>query len=149
LQRIFTKEATMNSISTKIVISLPTALCMLFLAQQLHAVEEMDVIQAQNMKKQGDYSLDLRESGEIAVAHRPDAAQLPPGKTSSRRQEIVANKYKAFVMMCRSSRRTAQEVNDLQSVNLNHVKKVKEGIQAREKTVVDAIPNHAPISPTQ
>ncbi len=139
----------MNSLFTKIVISLPTALCGLFLAQQLHAVEEPDVIQVQNMHRQGVLSLDLRESGEFSVAHRPDAVPLPLEKTGSRRQEIVANKYKAIVMACRSGRRPAQEVKDLQSADFSHVKKVEEGIQVREKAEVKAVQNHAPISPIQ
>jgi rhodanese-related sulfurtransferase len=123
----------MKSKSMRVFLSLTTLLCILFAVQQIQAAEEVDVIQAQSMSRQGALLLDVREPDEYAKEHAPNAMLIPLGQISSRMQEIAAYKDKPVDIMCHSGRRSAKAAKMLQEAGFRQVHSIRGGIVAWEK----------------
>ncbi len=118
--------------NTKILWSLAIALGLVFGAQQLQAVGDINVTQAQTMNQQGALLLDVREPSEYAEIHAPNATLIPLGQLSERLNEIAAYKDKPIAVMCRSGKRSAKAVHLLQEAGYSHVSNVGGGIIAWE-----------------
>ncbi len=118
--------------TNKLLWVLTIGLAVLFGMQQLQASEGVDVKQAQSMSQQGALLLDVREPGEYAEVHAPNAKLIPLGELGTRMQEIASYKDKPIVVMCRSGRRSAQAVSLLQESGYSQVNNVKGGINAWE-----------------
>jgi len=123
----------------KIIIAVVIVLAAVLGMQQLTAADGVDVKQAQIMSKQGALLLDVREPGEYAAGHAPNAKLIPLGQVSSRLKEIEAYKDKPIVVMCRSGRRSAQAVAILQKAGYTQVSNVKGGITAWEGDGLEVI----------
>jgi len=97
------------------------------------AATEVDVIQAQDMNKKGALLLDVREPGEYAEAHAPNAVLIPLGQLASRLDEIASYKDRQIAVMCRSGRRSGIATDLLQQAGYSKVSNVRGGIIAWEK----------------
>jgi rhodanese-related sulfurtransferase len=129
----------MNESNKRIIFSLASVLWLLFGAQQLHAANDIDVMQAHNMNRQGALLLDVREPNEYAEAHAPNAMLIPLGQLSSRLQEIAMYKDKPIAVMCRTGRRSGIAVHMLQEAGYSQASNVSGGILAWEKAGLEEI----------
>ena len=129
----------MKSSKTKIILSLATMVGIFFGAQQLQAADGVDVTQAQNMSTQGALLLDVREAGEYAEVHAPNATLIPLGQLGSRLQEIAAYKDKPIAVICHSGRRSAKAVQLLKEAGYSQVSNVNGGMTAWESTGLKVI----------
>ncbi|MDD5057089.1 MAG: rhodanese-like domain-containing protein [Sideroxydans sp.] len=125
--------------SLKVILGLAIALGMVFGVQQLQAADGVDVKQAQSMNRQGALLIDVREPDEFAAGHAPNAKLIPLGQLSSRLQEIASYKDKPIVVMCRSGRRSAIAVAQLQEAGFKQVSNVKGGIQAWQNDGLEVV----------
>ena len=122
------------------IISLMAILIGIFFgAPQLQASDSIDVKQAQSMNKQGALLLDVREQGEYAEIHAPNATLIPLGQLSSRMQEIAKYKEKPIAVMCHSGRRSAKAVQLLQDAGFSKVSNVNGGMLAWENAGMEVI----------
>lgn len=125
--------------SKKIFWALAIMLGMVLAVQQLQAADGVDVKQAQSMNMQGALLLDVREPEEFSAIHAPNAKLIPLGQLNSRLQEIAAYKDKPIVVICRSGRRSAMAVSQLQEAGYTQVSNVKGGIQAWERDGLEVV----------
>jgi rhodanese-related sulfurtransferase len=84
------------------------------------------------MSKQGALLLDVREVGEYAEVHAPNATLIPLGEMSTRLNEISAYKDKPIAVICRSGRRSAKAVQLLRDAGYSQVSNVNGGMSAWE-----------------
>lgn len=129
----------MKFIKANITWVLVTVIGIIFGAQQLQAAEGVDVAQAQSMSKQGALLLDVRETGEYAEAHAPDATLIPLGELGTRLNEIAAYKDKPIAVICRSGRRSAKAVELLQGAGYSQVSNVSGGMTAWENAGLEVV----------
>jgi rhodanese-related sulfurtransferase len=125
--------------SKKIFLALAIMLGLVFATQQLQAVEGVDVKLAQSMNQQGALLLDVREPEEFSAIHAPNAKLIPLGQLSTRMQEIAEYKDKPIVVICRSGRRSAIAVSQLQAAGYTQVSNVKGGIKEWEKNGLEVV----------
>lgn len=118
--------------SKKILWALAILLGLVLAVQQLQAADGVDVKQAQNMNQQGALLLDVREPAEYSALHAPNAKLIPLGQLNSRLQEIAEYKDKPIVVICRSGRRSAIAVSQLQEAGYKQASNVKGGMNAWE-----------------
>ncbi len=118
--------------SKKILWALAILLGLVLAAQQLQAADGVDVKQALSMNKQGALLLDVREPAEYSALHAPNAKLIPLGQLSARLQEIAEYKDKPIVVICRSGRRSAIAVSQLQEAGYKQASNVKGGMLAWE-----------------
>ncbi len=111
----------------------------IFGAQQLQAADGIDATQAQSMNKQGALLLDVREAGEYAEVHAPNATLIPLGELSARLNEIAAYKDKPVAVVCRSGRRSAKAVGILQEAGFSQVSNVSGGMTAWESAGLEVV----------
>lgn len=104
-----------------------------FLMRQLQAADGIDVTEAQKMSQNGALLLDVREPGEYAAGHAPNAVLIPLGQLGSRMQEVTAYKDKPVAVMCRSGRRSASATKQLVEAGFTQAKNVNGGIIAWEQ----------------
>jgi rhodanese-related sulfurtransferase len=116
----------------RVILSLVAAIGIFFGVQNLQAADGVDVKQAQNMSKQGALLLDVREVGEYAEVHAPNATLIPLGEMSTRLNEISAYKDKPIAVICRSGRRSAKAVQLLRDAGYSQVSNVNGGMSAWE-----------------
>ncbi len=116
--------------SKKILWALAILLGLVMAVQQLQAADGVDVKQAQNMSKQGALLLDVREPAEYSAIHAPNAKLIPLGQLNARLQEIAEYKEKPIVVICRSGRRSAIAVSQLQEAGYKQASNVKGGMVA-------------------
>ncbi len=135
----------MSNRTTRFILSLVTALFMLFGAQQLQAAETVAAVQAQAMVKQGALLLDVREPDEFATEHAPKAQLIPLEQFSARMQEVAAYKDKPVVVMCRTGRRSAKAAQLLQDAGFSQVSSVEGGIEAWKKAGLEVVAEPAPV----
>lgn len=114
----------------KILWALVAMLGLVMAVEQLQAADGVDVIQAQNMSKQGALLLDVREVGEFSAIHAPNAKLIPLGELGARLREIESYKDKPIVVICRSGRRSGIAVSQLQAAGYTQVSNVKGGMVA-------------------
>lgn len=110
-----------------------------FGAQQLQAAQGVDVAQAQSMSKQGALLLDVRETGEYAEVHAPNATLIPLGELGTRLNEIAAYKDKPIAVICRSGRRSAKVVKLLKEAGYSQVSNVSGGMIAWENAGLEVV----------
>ena len=60
-------------------------------------------------------AVDVREPDEFAVGHIPGAKLLPLGQVLSRAAEVLPDKDAAWLIYCRTGRRSADAVQKLES----------------------------------
>jgi rhodanese-related sulfurtransferase len=118
--------------SRKILWALAILLGLVLAAQQLQAADGVDVKQALSMNQQGALLLDVREPAEYSALHAPNAKLIPLGQLSARLQEIAEYKDKPIVVICRSGRRSAIAVSQLQEAGYKQASNVKGGMLAWE-----------------
>ncbi len=118
--------------SKKILWALAILLGLVLAAQQLQAADGVDVKQALSMNKQGALLLDVREPAEYSALHAPNAKLIPLGQLNARLQEIAEYKDKPIVVICRSGRRSAIAVSQLQEAGYKQASNVKGGMLAWE-----------------
>jgi rhodanese-related sulfurtransferase len=119
--------------SNGFVLGIIAVLGVFFLMRQLQAADGIDVTEAQKMNQNGELLLDVREPGEYASGHAPNAVLIPLGQLGSRMQEITAYKDKPVAVMCRSGRRSASATKQLAEAGFSQVKNVNGGIMAWEQ----------------
>ncbi|BBE51358.1 Thiosulfate sulfurtransferase GlpE [Ferriphaselus amnicola] len=119
--------------SNGFVLGIIAVLGVFFLMRQLQAADGIDVTEAQKMNQNGALLLDVREPGEYASGHAPNAVLIPLGQLGSRMQEITAYKDKPVAVMCRSGRRSASATKQLAEAGFSQVKNVNGGIMAWEQ----------------
>lgn len=119
--------------SNGFVLGIIAVLGIFFLMRQLQAADGIDVTEAQKMNQNGALLLDVREPGEYASGHAPNAVLIPLGQLGSRMQEITAYKDKPVAVMCRSGRRSASATKQLAEAGFSQVKNVNGGIMAWEQ----------------
>lgn len=125
-----------------ILMALAVIAGMVLLAQQqLQAMDGVDVKQAQIMSQQGALLLDVREPGEYAAAHAPNAKLIPLGDLGARLPEIASYKDKPVVVMCRSGSRSSRAVALLREAGYTRVSNVRGGITAWEKDELEVVRN--------
>ena len=61
-------------------------------------------------------AVDVREPDEFAVGHLPGAKLLPRGQVLSRAAEVLPDKDAAWLIYCRTGRRSADAVQKLESL---------------------------------
>ena len=61
-------------------------------------------------------AVDAREPDEFAVGHIPGAKLLPLGQVSDRAAEVLPDKQAAWLVYCRTGRRSADAVQKLESL---------------------------------
>lgn len=113
----------------KISAVLAVALVVL-LGSRLLQADGIDAKQAYSMNQQGALLLDVREPGEYAAVHAPNATLIPLGQLQSRLPEIAAYKDKPIVVMCRTGHRSSRAVALLKEAGYTQVSNVKGGITA-------------------
>lgn len=123
----------------KIFLALAIMLGMVFVMQQLQAADGVDVRQAQRMNQQGALLLDVREPEEYAAIHAPNAKLIPLGQLKARLHEIAEYKDKPVVVVCRSGRRSAIAVSQLQAAGYTQVSNVNGGMNAWERNGLEVI----------
>ncbi len=123
----------------KIFLALAVMLGFVFATQQLQAVDGVDVKLAQSMNQQGALLLDVREPEEYAAIHAPNAKLIPLGQLKTRLQEIAEYKDKPVVVVCRSGRRSAIAVSQLQAAGYTQVSNVNGGMNSWEKNGLEVI----------
>lgn len=123
----------------KIFLALAVMLGFIFATQQLQAVDGVDVKLAQSMNQQGALLLDVREPEEYAAVHAPNAKLIPLGQLKTRLQEIAEYKDKPVMVVCRSGRRSAIAVSQLQAAGYTQVSNVNGGMNSWEKNGLEVI----------
>lgn len=104
-----------------------------FVMRQAQPSDGIDVKEARQMSQNGALLLDVREPGEYAAGHAPNAVLIPLGQLGTRMQEITAYKDKPVAVMCRSGRRSASATKQLAEAGFSQVKNVNGGIMAWEQ----------------
>ncbi len=135
----------MRNGTTRFILSLATALFMMFGAQQLLAAETVEAVHAQGMVKQGALLLDVREPDEFATEHAPTAQLIPLEQFSARMQEVAAYKDKPVIVMCRTGRRSAKAAQLLQDAGFSQVSSVEGGIEAWKKAGLEVVAEPVPV----
>jgi rhodanese-related sulfurtransferase len=129
----------MKSRNSARMLPLAILFSVLFGANQVQAATDMDVKQAPSMSRQGDLLLDVREPGEYADAHAPNATLIPLGQLAARLGEISAYEDKPIAVMCHSGNRSAKAVRLLEKAGYSQVSNVSGGIVAWEKAGLEVI----------
>lgn len=129
----------MKFIKANITWVLVVVIGIIFGAQQLQAAQGVDVTQAQSMNKQGALLLDVREAGEYAEVHAPNATLIPLEGLGARLSEIAAYKDKPIAVVCRSGRRSAKAVQLLQEAGYSQVSNVSGGMIAWESAGLEVV----------
>ncbi len=66
-------------------------------------------------------AVDVREPDEFAVGHIPGAKLLPLGSVLSRAAEVLLEKDAAWLIYCRTGRRSADAVQKLESLGYTNL----------------------------
>ena len=66
-------------------------------------------------------AVDVREPDEFAVGHIPGAKLLPLGSVLSRAAEVLPEKDAAWLIYCRTGRRSADAVQKLESLGYTNL----------------------------
>lgn len=106
---------------------------MMFSNSKKQPENEVDVVRASDMNKQGALLLDVREHNEYAEIHAPDTILIPLGQLKTRLPEISAYKDTPIVVICRSGVRSATATKLLQEAGYSLVSNIKGGILAWER----------------
>lgn len=116
-----------------------TIIAIVVLGNFLMPVGGITVKEAQAMSSQGALLLDVREPGEYAAVHAPNAKLFPLSELEARLPEIEAYKDKPVVVMCRTGHRSARAVSKLRDAGFTQVSNVKGGIVAWEGEGLEVI----------
>ena len=119
--------------SNRIIFIVAIFIAVMMFFQLRAATGGVDVIQAQNMTKQGVLLLDVREQNEYASIHVPNAKLIPLGELGSRLKEIEAYKNKPILVMCHSGNRSSRAASQLQEAGFTQASSVNGGIIAWQK----------------
>ena len=66
-------------------------------------------------------AVDVREPDEYVVGHIPGAKLLPLGEVLSRAEEVLPDKDAAWLIYCRTGRRSADAVQKLETLGYTHL----------------------------
>ena len=66
-------------------------------------------------------AVDVREPDEYAVGHIPGAKLLPLGEVNSRAAEVLPEKDAAWLVYCRTGRRSAEAVQKLDALGYSNL----------------------------
>ena len=66
-------------------------------------------------------AVDVREPDEYAVGHIPGAKLLPLGEVNSRAAEVLPEKEAAWLVYCRTGRRSAEAVQKLDALGYSNL----------------------------
>lgn len=66
-------------------------------------------------------AVDVREADEYAAGHIPGARLLPLGKVSARAALVMPDRDALWLVYCRSGRRSAQAVRELEALGYKNV----------------------------
>ena len=66
-------------------------------------------------------AVDVREPDEYAVGHIPGAKLLPLGEINSRAAEVLPEKEAAWLVYCRTGRRSAEAVQKLDALGYSNL----------------------------
>ena len=67
------------------------------------------------------HAVDVREPDEFSVGHIPGAKLLPLGEVISRAQEVLPDKDAAWLIYCRTGRRSADAVQKLEKLGYTNL----------------------------
>ena len=68
------------------------------------------------------HAVDVREPDEYAVGHIPGAKLLPLGEVLTRAVEVLPEKDAAWLIYCRTGRRSADAVQKLESLGYTNLR---------------------------
>lgn len=119
----------------------------LLLAACGQSVAGVDVNKAAEMQKQGALLLDVRDPDEHAEGHAPQSMNIPLGRLHTRRGELEAWRNKPVVVICRSGRRSARAVEDLNAAGFSQAFNVEGGMLAWEVAKLPVEKSEAPAAP--
>lgn len=119
----------------------------LLLAACGQSVVGVDVNKAAEMQKQGALLLDVRDPDEHAEGHAPQSMNIPLGRLHTRRGELEAWRNKPVVVICRSGRRSARAVEDLNAAGFSQAFNVEGGMLAWEAAKLPVEKSEAPAAP--
>ena len=125
--------------SNLLVAGLAIVMAVAYGAQQILGADGVEAKVALEMNQHGALLLDVREPGEYAAIHAPNAKLIPLGQLGSRLAEIAAYKDKPIVVMCRSGHRSARAVALLKEAGYSQVSNIKGGINAWEGDGLEVI----------
>ena len=125
--------------SNRVVLVVAIVIGVLLFFQLRMATGGVDVVQAQNMTKQGVLLLDVREQYEYASIHVPNAKLIPLPELGSRLKEIEEYKNKPILVICHSGNRSSRAASQLQEAGFTQALSVKGGIIAWQKEGFDVV----------
>lgn len=67
-------------------------------------------------------AVDVREPDEFAVGHIPGARLLPLGDVMTRAEEVLPEKEAAYLIYCRTGRRSADAAQKLEAQGYSHLR---------------------------
>lgn len=140
VMKSFISAAFFNTLVATVVSSLLLAACG-------QSVPGVDVNKAAEMQKQGALLLDVRDPDEHAEGHAPQSMNIPLGRLHTRRGELEAWRNKPVVVICRSGRRSARAVEDLNAAGFNQAFNVEGGMLAWEAAKLPVEKSEAPVAP--
>jgi molybdopterin/thiamine biosynthesis adenylyltransferase/rhodanese-related sulfurtransferase/molybdopterin converting factor small subunit len=84
--------------------------------------------------------LDVREPGEYAIAHLPDATLIPQGELGQRVTELA--RAREVVVYCRSGNRSARATRLLLDLGFNNVRNLRGGLLAWATRIDPSMPQY-------
>jgi adenylyltransferase/sulfurtransferase len=108
----------------------------------LAGVPEITVEQLKARIDAGDapFLLDVREPGEYAIAHLPNATLIPRGQLGHRVTELT--RARELVVYCRSGNRSAQATRLLLDLGFNNVRNLHGGILEWAAKIDPSLPEY-------
>ncbi|MCI4319130.1 MAG: molybdopterin-synthase adenylyltransferase MoeB [Thermoplasmata archaeon] len=105
-------------------------------------IPEVTVEELKARLDRGDapFLLDVREPGEYAIAHLPNATLIPRGQLGQRVTELT--RASELVVYCRSGNRSAQATRLLLDLGFNNVRNLHGGILAWAEKIDPSIPQY-------
>ncbi len=95
-------------------------------------VPSVVVKQASSMQIQGALLLDVRQPDEYAEVRAPNSMLIPIGLIQSRIGDLESYRDKPVAVICRSGRRSARAVQQLQAAGFRQVVNVEGGMNSWE-----------------
>lgn len=86
------------------------------MTQKINAAEAVRLLDAGRA-----VAVDVREPDEYAVGHIPEAKLLPLGQVLARAGEVLPDKNAAWLIYCRTGRRSADAVQKLESLGYTNL----------------------------
>jgi rhodanese-related sulfurtransferase len=97
----------------------------------LQGIKDVPVAEARDLSTLGVPVIDVREPHEFAAGHVPGARNLPLGQLDTWADELDPDG--AYVLICRSGKRSAKAVAELEARGFKHLRNVTGGMLSWER----------------